>query len=180
MRFDEGDFGDVPLAGLRAVVAFEAPQRMIDGNWTEIVLIDESASRDAAARARPILPGEAGGPWAVLGGSSRAASRRDTCHRIRGRRRDQARLDRRLLKTSVSNIRGRDRAQPVIFENIFNQIHGATQVIATGSSHYDDGVIRFETEKSHGLLRGSSGRSPSRTRRRRLRRCGGMWSAWWS
>ncbi len=51
----------------------------------------------------------------------------------------------------MSNIRGRDRSQPVTFENIFNQIHGASQVIATGSSHYDDGVIRFETDKSHGL-----------------------------
>ena len=37
------------------------------------------------------------------------------------------------------------------FENIFNQIHGASQVIAIGSTTYDDGVIRISTEKTHGL-----------------------------
>jgi hypothetical protein len=32
LRIDEGTFGDVSLAGTRAVIAFDTPQRMIDGN----------------------------------------------------------------------------------------------------------------------------------------------------
>lgn len=152
VRVDEGQFGDVPLGGLRAVVAFDAPQRMMDGGWTEVVVIDEAATtaqRDALDR---ILRGQVGGPWSVLGRfvstwlDTRylpiAFSHEDTEHRaeVPG-----------LLQTSVSNIRGRDKTQPVMFENIFNQIHGSSQVIATGSSHYDDGVIRFATDKTHGL-----------------------------
>ena len=56
------------------------------------------------------------------------------------------------LKTVVTQIRGRDRSKPVLFENIFNQIHAPTQVIALGESEYDDGVVRFRTSGSHGLF----------------------------
>ena len=44
LRFDEGSFGGVPLAGLRAVLAFDTPQRMIDGHWMQSIIIDESAT----------------------------------------------------------------------------------------------------------------------------------------
>lgn len=152
IRIDEGGFGEVPLDGLRAFVAFDCPQRMMDGGWTEVIVIDESASLEQRAALDRILRGDAGGPWAVL---ARFVSRwldtrylpiafsdEETTHRavIPG-----------LVESTVSNIRGRDRSAPVTFENIFNQIHGSTQVIATGSSRYDDGVIRFTTEKTHGL-----------------------------
>ncbi len=53
--------------------------------------------------------------------------------------------------SSVTAIRGRDRDRPVSFENIFNQIHAPTQVIASGDSEYDDGVISFRNEGTHGL-----------------------------
>ena len=56
------------------------------------------------------------------------------------------------LKTVVTQIRGRDKSRPVLFENIFNQIHAPTQVIALGESEYDDGVVKFRTTGSHGLF----------------------------
>ena len=56
-----------------------------------------------------------------------------------------------LLEASVENIRGRDRDKPVTFENIFNQIHSPTQVIATGTTTYDDGDIVIANEGSHAL-----------------------------
>lgn len=152
IRIDEGRCEGVDLAGLRAFVAFDAPQRMMDGGWTEVIVIDESASAGQRAVLDRILRGDLGGPWAVLGRfvATRLETRylpiafehEATTHRasIPG-----------LATSTVSNIRGRDRATPVTFENIFNQIHGASQVIAIGSSDYDDGVIRFHTEKTHGL-----------------------------
>ena len=152
IRVDDGAYGSVPLTGLRAFIAFDAPQRMMDGDWTEVVVIDESAAAQQRAALDTILRGQAGGPWGLLAKfvgtwlETRylpiAFTHEDTTHRaeIPG-----------LLTTSVTNIKGRDRSQPVTFENIFNQIHGASQVIAIGSTHYDDGVIRFATEKTHGL-----------------------------
>ena len=152
IRVDEGAYGDVPLGGLRAFIAFDAPQRMMDGGWTEVVVIDESATAPQRAALDSILRGQAGGSWGLLARfvgtwlETRylpiAFTDEGTTHRaeIPG-----------LLTTSVTNVKGRDRSQPVTFENIFNQIHGASQVIALGSTRYDDGVIRIATDKTHGL-----------------------------
>jgi hypothetical protein len=56
-----------------------------------------------------------------------------------------------LLKGAVETIRGRDKTAPVLFQNIYNQIHDSTQVIARGSTQYDDGHIRIDTDGTHGL-----------------------------
>lgn len=152
IRVDDGEFGGVTLRGTKAVVAFDSPKRMIDGGWTEVLLLDEAATPDQRAALQTILTGRAGGPWAVLarfverwleprvvpiditdGGTTKQVS-------VPG-----------LLESAITNIRGRDRDQPVIFDNIFNQIHSSTQILALGDSAYDDGVIEFKNERSHGL-----------------------------
>ena len=152
IRIDDGHFGDVPLAGLRAFIAFDAPQRMMDGGWTEVIVIDASAAPAQRVALDTMLRGRAGGSWGVL--ARFVATWLDTRY-LPIRFDDEGTTHRGeipgLVTTTVTNIKGRDRAQPVTFENIFNQIHGASQVIATGSTRYDDGVIRFATDKTHGL-----------------------------
>ena len=71
MRIDEGTFDDVPLAGTRILVAFDSPQRMIDGGWLQTIIIDESASAEQRLALDAILMGRAGGPWAKLASFSR-------------------------------------------------------------------------------------------------------------
>jgi hypothetical protein len=153
IRIDDGAYGDVPLGGLRAVIAFDAAQRMIDGNWTEVVIIDASATEAQRAALENILHGRAGGPWEVL--ARFVARRLDT--RFLPITFEEDGLVRRgriagLFDAVVSPIRGRDRAQPVRFENIFNQIHGASQVLALGDATYDDGTIVIRNAGSHGLV----------------------------
>lgn len=153
IRFDEGDFGGIPLAGTRAVVVFDTPQRMIDGGWVETIIIDASATPDQRRAIETLLVGAAGGPWEKLAQfvaqrnptefrpiefADEGATKRAT---IAGR-----------LRAVVSQIRGRDRDKPVLFENIFNQIHAPQQIVALGQSEYDDGVIRFTNGGSHGLF----------------------------
>lgn len=67
VRIDEGELDGVSLGGVNAVVAMDSPQRMIDGGWTETIIIDEAASPDQRLAAERILSGRAGGPWEVLG-----------------------------------------------------------------------------------------------------------------
>jgi hypothetical protein len=152
VRVDDGRFGAVPLAGLKAVIAFDSPQHMISGNWTEVLIVDEAASPEQRQAMEAVLTGRAGGPWEVL--AKFVARWLDTRYlpiefseepgtkkaSIRG-----------LLETAITQIRGRDRSQPVMFENIFNQIHAPRQVLASGSTSYDDGVIRMHTAKTHAL-----------------------------
>ena len=112
VRVDEGMFGDVPLAGTRAVIAFDTPQRMIDGGWLQTIIIDEGAS-DAQRRAlEAILMGHAGGPWEKL--AAFVATRQPTEFRAIAFEDDGAVkrasiVDR--LKTVVTQIRGRDKIQ---------------------------------------------------------------------
>jgi hypothetical protein len=142
----------VPLAGLRAVVAYDSPQRMMDGGWTEALIVDSGADAAQREAMEMILSGRAGGPWEVLG---RFVERRLPTRFERIRIDDLDVLKRvaveGLLEGSIEPIRGRDRSRPVTFQNMFNQIHATEQVIARGSSKYDDGVLRFRNEGSHGL-----------------------------
>jgi hypothetical protein len=153
LRFDEGAFGDVPLAGVRAVIVFDTPQRMIDGQWIQTVIVDERATADQRAAIDTIVSGRAGGPWEKL--ASFVGTRLPTEFRTiemadEGATKRVSIRDR--LTAFVTGIRGRDRARPVTFENIFNQIHASSQVLALGDTEYADGTIVIHNTGSHGLF----------------------------
>jgi hypothetical protein len=152
IRVDDGKFGHVSLAGVKAVIAFDAPQHMISGNWTEVVIVDEAATPDQRDAMQTILTGRAEGPWEVLAKfvGRWLETRYLPIEFVEDEVSKQAKIP-GLLETVVSRIRGRDRSKPVMFENIFNQIHAPRQILATGSTEYDDGVIRIKTAKTHGL-----------------------------
>ena len=152
-RFDAGALGDVSLAGVKAVIAFDTPQRMIDGQWTQSLVIDASASPAQRHAVESILTGRVGGPWAKL--ASFVATQRPTEFLPieivdEGPTKRVSIADR--LKSFVTQIRGRDKSQPVVFDNIFNQIHASRQILALGDTDYDDGAIVVHNTKSHGLF----------------------------
>jgi len=152
MRFDEGEFDGVDLAGIKAVVSYDCPPHMIDGEWIEGLLIDEGASEAQRRAAHAILDGSAGGPWAVL--ARFVGTRLDTRYVPivieEDERRKRVAVD-GILDSTITELKGRDRTQPVTFANMFNQIHPPEQAIATGSARYDDGTIRFANDNTHGL-----------------------------
>jgi hypothetical protein len=150
--FERGQYDGVALDGLGAVIAYDSPRHMIDGGWIEVIVIDERASPPQRHAVETILTGRAGGPWGVL---ARFVGQRLETRYLPIRLVDEGSTKRvaipGLLESSVTDLRGRDRAAPVLFQNMFNQLHAATQVIARGSTRYDDGVIRVNTTDTHGL-----------------------------
>lgn len=153
IRIEEGEAGGVALGGLCAVIAFDAPQLMISGGWTEVLLIDQSAAADQRAALEAILSGRAGGPWEKLAGF--VGQWLETRYPAIEFAEDEVSKSvsvAGLLRSVVTQIRGRDRSQPVMFENIFNQIHAPRQVLATSETEYDDGAIRMRMSKAHGLF----------------------------
>ncbi len=149
---DDGRFGDVPLGGVKTVVAFTSPKRMFDGGWTQRIIIDPTASPDQRQSIETILQGSVGGPWAVL-------ARFVTTHlptefkpiQLENEGRTKKVTIEALLTTTVEAIKGKDRSQVVTLENMFNQIHAPSQVISRGTTNYDDGEIAIHTEGTHGL-----------------------------
>lgn len=153
VRVDEGRWGDdVDLAGVRAVVTYDAPQRMIDGGWREGLILDAAATPAQREALETILTGAAGGPWQLLGRF--VAERIPT--RIAPIVIDDEEAVKRLaveglIEGAIEGVRGRDRTQPVTFRNMFNQIHAAEQVVARGGSRYRDGDFAYQNEGTHGL-----------------------------
>ena len=152
-RFDDGAFGTVALKGTRALIAFDTPQRMIDGGWIQALIIDQAASPEQRQALESILTGRAGGPWEKL--ASFVGRQLPTEFRAidivdDGPTKRVSIADR--MRGVVSQIRGRDRSKPVLFENMFNQIHASQQVLALGETHYDDGAIVISNANSHGLF----------------------------
>ena len=152
IRFDAGECDRVALGGVRAVIAYDCPRHMIDGDWIQAIVIDESATDEQRGVVEAILRGDRGGPWAVL--ARFVATHLDTSYRPilieDDGRRKRVSID-GLLESTIEAIRGRDRAEPVTFENMFNQIHATSQVIATGDASFDGGPIAFTNSGSHGL-----------------------------
>ena len=152
IRFDEGEYDGVSLANVAAVVAYDSPQHMIEGNWTQVIILDREASPAQRDAVESILTGRAGGPWSVL---ARFVSKRLDTRVVPIRIEDQGKTKRvvvdGLLDGSLEAIRGRDRTKTVGFVNMFNQIHATEQVIARGSTRYDDGVIVVDTANTHAL-----------------------------
>ncbi len=152
LQFDDGEVDSSRLAGLNVVIAYDAPQRMIDGGWTQIMFVNEEASKDQRSALESVFRGDLGGPWAILGQfvSERLPTRYVPIEMVSDAPTKTVTIP-GVLDATVEMIRGKDRSEPVTFENIFNQIHSSSQVIGFGDSHYDDGVIRFDTKRTHGL-----------------------------
>ncbi len=152
VRFDEGEFDGARLDGLTAVIAYDSPQHMIQGNWTEVLIIDEAATVEQRGAIESILNGSAGGPWAKLAPFvSTWLETRYRAIRIEERKKTKTIVIEGLLEGTIEQLRGRDSSQPVTFENMFNQIHATSQVIARGSTKYSDGVILVDTDGTHSL-----------------------------
>jgi hypothetical protein len=67
---DEGRFGYVDLAGVRAVVAAKYPNAIHDGHGHVVLFVDERASPEQVTAFTTILSGQAGGmPWEALAGT---------------------------------------------------------------------------------------------------------------
>ena len=152
MRFHKGECDGVDLSGVETVMAFECPPVMIEGNWKGRIVLSDRASEVQRQAVEEILQGKRGGPWEVLARFvSEWLPTRVAPMRIEDEPARKTISVAGVLKGTVDAIRGRDRSRPVTFQNIYNQIHDAEQVVAMGSTEYDDGEIVIRTEGTHGL-----------------------------
>ena len=152
IRFDAGRAGDVDLAGVDVVIVYETPQVMVDGGWKQVIIVSDRASAAQRQAVEEILNGARGGPWEILArfvGDARPT--RTAPIRLEEAPGRKSVTVKGVLKGAVEAIRGRNRAEPVTFENIYNQIHDTTQVIARGATRYDDGEIVIANDGTHGL-----------------------------
>jgi hypothetical protein len=152
IHIDRGQFNGVALDDLNIVILYDTPQLMISGGWTEVLYIDERANEGQRRAIEHILTGQAGGPWVVL---SRFVTKRLETRHLPIHFEDQGRRKRMWVEgyfdTAIENLRGQDGSRDVLIENLFNQIHGSPQVIASGETSYRDGELAASTKGTHAL-----------------------------
>ncbi len=150
--FDEGQFGDVTLNGMKAIIIYDTPQHMVSGDWILTTYIDNGASPAQQQAIERIVSGEANGPWKVL---AQFVKERKPTRRIpisfsdNGQEKKLAAGE--IFRSTVSWLRGRNKEQEVRIENSFNQLHNATQVLDMGSTDYTDAPYQFHTKNTHAL-----------------------------
>lgn len=152
VRFDAGLVEGQDLTGLATVLVYESPQIMIEGGWRQVMIVSDDASSEQLDALEKLFSGELGGPWAVLSRfvADRLPTRTAPIVIEDGERTKSVSIP-GLLSGAIEAIRGRDKEQLVRFENIYNQIHSPDQVIARGSTDFDDGTVRIRNEDTHGL-----------------------------
>jgi len=145
-----GAFQETRLDGLNTVAVFDTPQRMYDGDWTQAFYIDERATSQQREALETIYSGRAGGPWQILSGfvSKRLETRFVPIHYEEQGRQKRMWID-DFFDTSVAAIRAKDDVGEVLLINLFNQIHGATQVLARGKTRCSDRDFQFSLNGSH-------------------------------
>ena len=148
----EARFGDTVIHDRDAVVVFEAPIQMYEGNWIQRVYIDERASEPERTALETILTGAAGGPWERLG--QFVATRLDT--RVIPVIYEDDGSEKRmtipsLFETTVAAIRGRDDTGHAVLSNLYNVIRGMVHVLALGQTTCHDAPFSIATKRTHGL-----------------------------
>jgi len=152
IEVEDGIFGATSLAGVKAVIVYNAPQKMADGGWVVTTYIDFSASTDQLTAMEKILSGEAGGPWKILARfvAERKPTRQDEIV-FASEPKSRSTTVGRVLRSLIKPLKGRDRDKPVMIENVYNQIHASSQELGMGTTSYVDGAFRVETSDTHAL-----------------------------
>ena len=154
--FKRGEFGEVDLAGLGAVIFVRSPgPTMADGDWTSVLYVDDAASDSQAEAMRAIFSGEAGGPWEILSqfyrdGQLTAVRKVPLDISIDASSRTLRASD--LVLLEVQAIRGADRDGTATITNLRNVIHGNVHTLAHSNQTIRDETVSWEEQGKHGLF----------------------------
>lgn len=152
IHFDAGEYGQISLGGVNALSFLDMPRVMAEGEGTQALYIDEGASGDQRMALEAILAGRAGGGLAVLADfiSTRLETRFLPIQIEDQGRRKTVRIA-GVVECEINAIRGMDKDKEVRMENIHNQIFGASQVLAKGTSRFKDGDLALTSDLSHAV-----------------------------
>ena len=161
IHFEEGEYGQAQLGGVNALSFLDMPQVMAEGEGTQAIYIDEGASGEQRDALEAILAGRAGGGLAVLAEfiSTRLETRFLPIHFEDQGRRKAVRIA-GVVESEINAIRGMDKEKEVRMENIHNQIFGASQALARGTSRFNDRGLILTSDLSHAVYAQFNWRGP--------------------
>ncbi len=156
VAFEKGQFGEVDLAGLGAVIFVHSPgPTMADGDWTSVLYIDRLATDQQTAALWAIFSGQAGGPWEIMGQfyrDGRLTAVRKAPLEISIDSTSRTLRASELVLLEVQAIRGADGEGTATITNLRNVIHGNVHTLARSNQTVRDEAVSWEEEGKHGLF----------------------------
>lgn len=152
IHVNKGRYGRLKLDRQNAVVLYESPPNMHEGDWTVRLYLDDAVDDEQRAALENILTGEVGGPWKILG--KFVVKRFET--EVRQIRFDDIGTHKRLrvegvLEGTIDDVESKRTGHTATLGNLFNVIHSAMQYMATGSSKVMDPKFTWSSEGKHAL-----------------------------
>jgi hypothetical protein len=117
VRIDEGQFGDVPLSGVKFGFMADIPGRLGRGNWTVALFVDDAASAQQTKALTWIMTGRAGGSTAllkILAGSFLGVRQVPISYELKGDTR-VIQIE-KIVDGAITPVRGKDNG-PVVIRN---------------------------------------------------------------
>ena len=155
VNIERGEWGETRLDGLKAViVAFVPGPLMIEGGWTALLYIDNSANTDQEEALISIFSGASGGPWSRLAafftdGKYQGVKRADIDF-VKEHRARKIKVP-GIASLEIEAIRSVNPDEEVKLINLRNVIHGSEHVLAHSTHSVDDQGIQWENVGKNGL-----------------------------
>lgn len=136
-RFERGTIGGIDVSGLNVVRVVLIPGNVLTPNsWTEVRLIDETASVEQFEAISDLFAGKLGGPLADLAGlvkETLAVERAPISHEIVGG--DGVLKVGDSVSASMHPFRGPDGTPTTLRDSLFSTVGGSPAYVAVADSH---------------------------------------------
>ena len=154
IHIERGEWDQIVLDGLNALVVALSGQIMFEGNWTALLFIDDRATPQQQEALTAIYSGTAGGPWSRLTpffteGKFKAVNtatfdfvKEDRARRIKVSD---------FVSLEIKAIRGVDQNEDVTLANLRNVIHGNPHILGRSDHQVNHEAIQWDNAGKHGL-----------------------------
>jgi hypothetical protein len=130
-HFDRGTIRGVDVGGLTIASAVFIPGNLLEGNWRQVVFIDDQASDEQAEAMIDAFTGKLGGPWADLAqlvGERLAIERAPISHRVSDGRGSLRVGD--FIEAEMHPYTGPDGTITTLNNSIFSTVPGSPAYVA--------------------------------------------------
>ena len=155
VNIERGEWRQTRLDDLKAViVAFVPGPLMIEGGWTALLYIDDSATPAQEVALTSIYSGASGGPWSRLAAffidGKYKGVKRATIEFAKEQRARHIKVP-GIASLDIEALRSVNPDEEVKLINLRNVIHGNEHVLSHSTHTVDDQGIRWENVGKNGL-----------------------------
>ena len=143
-HFDRGTIRGVDVSGLTLASAVFIPGNVLEGNWKQVVFIDDRASDEQAEAIEDAFTGKLGGPWADLAqlvGERLAIERAPISHEVSDGRGSLRVGD--FIEAEMHPYTGPDGSTTTLNNSIFSTVPGSPAYVAK-ADHQRVNLPQFE------------------------------------